>query len=53
MATVPMAGSAASHLCCLPYIFACCRNDHQTPHSSLGEVSGVSGALTPRVSLWG
>lgn len=51
--TVTMAGSAASHLCCLPYIFACCRNDHQTPQSSLGELPGVSGALTLRVPLWG
>lgn len=34
--TVTMAGSAASHLCHSPYIFACCRSDQQTPHSSLG-----------------
>lgn len=36
-----------------PLIFACCRNYLQTPRSTLGELSGVSGALTPRVPLWG
>lgn len=49
--TVTMAGSAASHLCHPPYIFACCRSDQQTPHSSLEELSRATGALTPRAPL--